>query len=415
MLIPKYWAQDKQFFESKTAGSNVKKQATIKRYGWSDISQAKALSHAKKRVIDAHNRWLAGEDVVRRERDEQYNESNGIPIREQIIAEHDFPKSRLSESGFPDKNLAITQLIVTRNRYGAQVANVNNIAIIDVDNAELLYYSYPNSYDSQGLITALPANQSQRSTKVIVWSFVIVSALIASTIAWLQLSWLWLVALMLVATAFLWRKASKQEQAHKQKRDTDLASLLPFITDLIQKRVASHPNEQFRLYETPAGFRIIATHHTVLPNDTIVAEWFEYFHADANYVRLCRAQQCFRARLTAKPWRMNEVNENQLDKQIPANNFWFTDTSLDDDSFDNMIDEMDDEQYADFEKQQAKLAARQQWIADYDSFAQGYRACRYIKHFSGQGNNNRAVPKAIDEFIKWHDGACQIDKGLPMA
>ena len=93
MLIPKYWAQHKQRFESLETSSNPSKQATIKRYGWSDISQMEALSHAKLRVNEAHHRWLAGEDILRRERREEYNEGNSIPIREEIIYEHDFPKN----------------------------------------------------------------------------------------------------------------------------------------------------------------------------------------------------------------------------------------------------------------------------------------------------------------------------------
>ncbi len=186
------------------------------------------------------------------------------------------------------------------------------------------------------------------------------------------------------------------------------------MTDLIEKRVTSHPNEQFRLYETPAGFRLIAVHDLVVPSEKVVAEWFEYFYADSNYARLCQAQQCFRARLTAKPWRMNEVTDNKLDKQIPAKIFWFIDTHLDDASLDERLDAMDEEQYDDFEKQQAELVARQQWIESYDNFAKNYRACRYVRSFGNQQDNNRSAIKAIDEFIAWHDDACQVDKDLPM-
>ena len=254
--------------------------------------------------------------------------------------------------------------------------------------------------------------QSPLSIKVQVWGFVITSIIIASVIAWQALSWAWLIVFMVAGTAFVWWQASKieqaQHQANKQKREAQLAKLLPFMTDLIQKRIIRHPNEQFRLYETPAGFRIIATHDTILPSDDIIAEWFAYFHADANYARLCQSQQCFRARLTAKPWRMSEVTEHKLDKQIPANHFWFA-KDLDDAD----VDEMDEEQYDDFEKQQVDLAARQQWVADYDTFAKGYRVCRYIKSFDGRDSNPTQV--AINEFIQWHDGACQADRDLPLA
>jgi len=343
MLIPKYWAQYKQRFESQITVDNVpniSKQATIKRYGWSDGSQAEALTHAKARVDEAHNRWLAGEDIIRRERREQYNENNGIPIREEIIFERFLPEPKPSS----------TQLIVTRNSYGAQVANVNNIAIIDVDAIDLFRRLYPNDYfidDFMGMwpeknkgikrsdsTSAADTKSSSGSNshkpsaiKFQVWGFVIVSILIASVIAWQSWSWLWLIAVMLIGTAFLWWQAHKKEQAQyladKQKMDADLASLLPFMTDLLQKRVASHPNECFRLYETPAGFRIMATHNIVLPSDDVVAEWFEYFYADTNYARLCQSQQCFRARVTAKPWRMTEVIEQHtLDNNIPSKDFF---------------------------------------------------------------------------------------------
>ncbi|MGE6359584.1 hypothetical protein [Psychrobacter glacincola] len=397
MLIPKYWAQHKQRFESLETSSNPSKQATIKRYGWSDISQMEALSHAKSRVNEAHNRWLAGEDILRRERKEEYNEGNSIPIREKIIDEHDFPKNELSNN-----SAAVTKLIVTRNSYGAQVANVDNIAIIDVDNDDLLHRIYPDDYNHHGFMPAFLVNQSNPASKIKIWFFVVVFILIASVIAWLGLPWLWLLVVMFGATAYLWQQASVKDKARAQKYADDAASLLPYMTDLIQRRVVAHPAEQFRLYETPAGFRIIATHDTVLPKDGVVTEWFEYFHADVNYVRLCQAQQCFRARITAKPWRMSEVENNKLAKDIPAKDFWF--------------DFEDTEVERSIEQRQDALKARKQWLADYDKYAKNYRACHYVESMAGkEAANNSKVQASIDDFVQWHDRACQVDKALPMA
>ncbi|WP_367111720.1 hypothetical protein [uncultured Psychrobacter sp.] len=392
MLIPKYWAQHKQQFRSLATADNLPKQATIKRYGWSDISRRDALEHAKGRVAEAHKRWLVGEDILRRERKEEYNEGNGIPIREQIFAEQTFPQNA---------SVSITQVIVTRNSYGAQVANVDNIAIIDVDNAELLHHLYSDHYDRHGFIITA-ANQNQPITKGLVWSFVIIFALIASIIAWQSWSWLWLIVVMVAATAFLWQKASKEEQARQQKIDADLASLLSFMTDLMQKRIGNYPDEAFRLYKTPAGFRIIAIHDTVLPSDRLIAEWFEYFHADANYVRLCQSQQCFRARLTSKPWRMTEVTEtNKLSKNIPTKDFWSM-----------PIDDVDSEEN---ELRYAELEAREKWLADYDKFAKGYKACRYVESFDGREvSDSKPAPDAIGEFVDWHDRVCRVDKDLPL-
>lgn len=399
MLIPKYWAQYKQRFELRETPNKSARQATIKRYGWSDVGQADALIHAKARVNEAHKHWLAGEDILRRERREEYNTGNGIPIREQIISEHSFP-----ESGLPNNNAVATQLIVTRNSYGAQVANVDNIAIIDVDNDDLLRHNYPDDYNHHGFMPAFLVNQSNPTSKIKIWFFVFVFIVIASVIAWLGLSWLWLLAVMFGVTAYLWQQASARDKARTQKYADYAASLLPYMTDLIEKRVASHPAEGFRLYQTPAGFRIIATHDVVLPSDNVVEEWFAYFHADANYVRLCQIQQCFRARLTAKPWRMSEVEDNNLAKDIPAKDFWF--------GFENTDVE------SSVEQRQDALTARKQWIVDYDRFAQGYRACHYIesiagKEFAREGGSLAATH--IDEFIQWHDKACQVNKALPMA
>ena len=397
MLIPKYWAQHKQRFESLETSSNPSKQATIKRYGWSDVSQMEALSHAKARVDDAHERWLAGEDILRRERREEYNEGNSIPIREQIVSEHSFPKT-----GYSNNSATATQLIVTRNSYGAKVANVDNIAIIDVDNDDLLRHIYPDDYDHHGFMPAFLINQSNPTTKIKVWAFVVVFIIIASVIAWLGLSWLWLLAVMIGATVYLWQQASVKDKARAQKYADDAASLLPYMTDLIKNRITNHPNESFRLYQTPAGFRIIATHDVVLPSDRLVAEWFAYFHADTNYVRLCQVQQCFRARLTAKPWRMNEVEDNSLTKDIPAKDFWF--------------DFEDTEVERSIEQRQDALKARKQWMADYDKYAKNYRACHYVESMAGKEvANNSKVQASIDDFVQWHDRACQVNKALPMA
>ena len=271
MLIPKYWAQHKQRFELLETSSKPSKQAAIKRYGWSDVSQSEALSHAKSRVSEAHHRWLAGEDILRRERREEYNEGNGIPIREQIVSEHSFP-----ETGYSNNSATATQLIVTRNSYGAQVANVDNIAIIDVDNDDLLRHNYPDDYNHHGFMPAFLVNQSNPASKIKIWFFVVVFILIASVIAWLGLSWLWLLVVMFGATAYLWQQASARDKTRAQKYADDAASLLPYMTDLIKNRITNHPNESFRLYQTPAGFRIIATHDVVLPSDRLVAEWFAY-------------------------------------------------------------------------------------------------------------------------------------------
>jgi len=90
-----------------------------------------------------------------------------------------------------------------------------------------------------------------------------------------------------------------------------------------------------------------------------------------------------------------------LAKDIPAKEFWFADDISQHDS--------------DNELQQTDLTARKQWIADYEGFAKGYRACRYVETFSGRNSNNHSAQTAVDEFIQWHDSVCQVEKELVMA
>jgi hypothetical protein len=462
MLIPKYWAVYQQRFDKVDAKTQNKRQATIKRYGWSDISHAEALNHAQSRVAEAHKRWLAGDDILRRERVEEYNETNAIPIREQIILEQKFPE------GAKQNKSDTTQLIVTRNSYGAQVANVNNIAIIDVDNIDLLRLYYPEVYANKrdsffddgvaewpqdiDLAQVEPkaveslhhtgpagitktkswsgdksaasvksrlaksqvekphslntATENTRSMKPLVWVFVIASIALAGVITWYDLSWGWLIAFMVGMTVLLWQQAQKieqtQNQAEQEQWHDHLTELVGHMRQRINERLASHPHERFRLYQTPAGFRIIATHSTVTPSDTVVKDWLEHFHADSNYARLCQAQQCFRARLTAKPWRMVEiVEQNKLDKTLPHRNIWLVETET---------------------QRKNEAVEREEWAQKYDEFAKGYKACRYLETLGGRGgvNNNAdslnsaAKQKAIEGFVRWHDAVCQVASQLPM-
>ena len=456
MLIPKYWAVYQQRFDKVDAMTQNKRQATIKRYGWSNISHTEALTHAKERVTEAHKRWLAGDDILRRERVEEYNQTNAIPIREQILLEQTFP-----EGAKQNKDDA-TQLIVTRNSYGAQVANVNNIAIIDVDNIDLLRLYFPDVYTNTGdgffdeglaewpqdidlaqvapkavasspqagpagmslagsssadsktqswsgdkSAANTPATAIGPSMKPLVWVFVIASMVLAGVIAFYGWSWGWLIAFMVGMTVILWQQAQKidqlQNQAKQQQLHDHLIKIMGHMRQRINERLTSHPHERFRLYQTPAGFRIIATHSTVAPNDRVVKDWLEHFHADSNYARLCQAQQCFRARLTAKPWRMVEIiDQHKIDKTLPHRNIWLLETET---------------------QSKNEAVEREEWAQKYDEFAKGYKACRYLETLGGRGTANdtmsntsnlSAEQKAIEGFVRWHDTACRVDSQLPM-
>lgn len=58
-----------------------------------------------------------------------------------------------------------------------------------------------------------------------------------------------------------------------------------------------------RIYRTRAGLRILATHGPAEPASDATHAVMESLGSDPLYMRLCRLQESFRARLTPKPWR----------------------------------------------------------------------------------------------------------------
>ena len=59
----------------------------------------------------------------------------------------------------------------------------------------------------------------------------------------------------------------------------------------------------FRVYRTFNGFRIMVANRQISPESSLSQELLSRFRSDPLYVRMCKNQQCFRARLTPKAWR----------------------------------------------------------------------------------------------------------------
>ena len=71
----------------------------------------------------------------------------------------------------------------------------------------------------------------------------------------------------------------------------------------IEKWVSRNPGWGMRVYRTKAGLRCIATHDLFDPEDSYTQKILKELESDPLYITLCRAQKCFRARLTPKHWR----------------------------------------------------------------------------------------------------------------
>ncbi|WP_064608896.1 hypothetical protein [Photobacterium sp. J15] len=72
----------------------------------------------------------------------------------------------------------------------------------------------------------------------------------------------------------------------------------------IERYQENHPDLSFKVYETHSGLRFIVTNRTFSPEDSVVREMFTDLNVDPLYMRLCQQQECFRARLSPKPWRV---------------------------------------------------------------------------------------------------------------
>ena len=68
--------------------------------------------------------------------------------------------------------------------------------------------------------------------------------------------------------------------------------------------LARHGDWGVHVHRTFAGYRVLVSGSGARPDDPAATELLEALGSDALYVRLCRAQHSFRARLSPKPWRL---------------------------------------------------------------------------------------------------------------
>lgn len=326
MIVPEYWAEARQRVRHQG------RQVTVRRFGWSDESQQAAQAHAQERTTAALEAILSGKDLPRRELRSNYG-IHGVPIREQIVERHG-------------------DVVVTRNSYGALCLNTPDVLFADMD-----FEARPS-----GCVLPLAAG-------LLTW----LAGFAAGTASW---GWKPGVAsafaLLLVVNAMVlaWRRRGFDRGGGAEAR----------ALSRVEAFASRNPGWHLRLYRTPAGLRVLAMHRTFEPRDEEVARLFDALHADGLYSIMCKAQNCFRARLTAKPWRIG------VKKRIrPPVAAW--------------------------SREQAGLPERLAWIAGYERKATGFAACRYLKAL---GDESRVDARAA--FVRdLHDRLARADEVLPLA
>jgi hypothetical protein len=326
MIVPTFWA------EARERHRDGRRQVTVRRFGWSDASEADAQAMAQARASEALQRLLAGEPLARRERKLAYNGATGVPIREEVLSRHG-------------------EEVVTRNAYGAHCLNSPRALFADID---------------------LAPPRRARHGRVVFG----VLATICVGIGLALHRWGLAGGLLLAAAALSGAVASAIERA--------VVALRGGARHLARQRIlahlARHPDWALRLYETPAGLRLLATHRPFAPDAPDVREFFDAVGADPVYVRMCLNQHCFRARLTGKPWRMGIAGHMR-----PRPGIWPVDPS--------------------------RRPVRDAWVRRYEAVAPGYAACRFVESL-GAGTVHLDLRAVVD----LHDRACQASKtALPLA
>ena len=326
MIVPEYWAEAREQVRDK--GRSI----TVRRYGWSDESPEAAQAHAQVRVREALDAILSGQPLPRRELRTNYGLA-GVPIREQIVARHG-------------------DVVITRNSYGALCLNTPEVLFADVD--------------------------LERRPSGCVLPIAMVLAVVAAGFAVGSLIWHWQVGVVLAIAALV---AVNQLQVWRQRVEFDRdGGAIARATRRVEAFSKAHPDWHLRLYRTPAGLRVLAMHRTFDPREDDATALFKALNADRLYSVMCKVQHCFRARLTAKPWRIGIK-----DRIRPPVAAWSA--------------------------EQAMLPGRLSWIARYEEGAKKYAACRYLRSL---GDTARVDAKA-EQVRALHDDMSGAESSLQLA
>lgn len=325
MIVPEFWAEGR--VQHKVPG----RQVTVRRFGWSDTSAEEAQAMADARAEEALQLILAGGKLKRREPKVPYKGADGTPIREEILSKHG-------------------DIVITRNIYGARCLNTPDVLFVDVDYLE----------------------------ETPLWFFILCIISAFGYVVWHAVStgsFGWLAAGFFIATLVGFWLALLLFMTCLKLRGGPSAVALRRIRGF----AARHPDWNLRLYQTPAGFRLLAMHSPFAPNSPEVATSFKELGTDPVYVRMCQRQNCFRARLGPKPWRMG-----MKQKIKPRPGVWPV--------------------------RPEHLPQRQEWIDLYETKAQAFASCRFIQTF-GKGGTHPAAERVRE----LHDEFSRTNSGLPLA
>jgi hypothetical protein len=317
MIVPQYWS------ESKTKKIIDGRQFTLKRFGWSDISEQDAKDHSESRLNEAVKTLEKEGDVRRIDHKTSYNGAEGIPIREEVISKYQ-------------------DVVISRNSYGALCLNTPDVLFADID------FEYDASF----------------KTKVTAFILLLVCA---SVIALFFHSWMVLLFNIFIAAIFTSTIADVIQRVILSLNSGPEKKALERI-----KKVSKENSElHIRLYRTPMGYRILLMNDTYCPTSNAAINLLETLKSDKIYILMCKNQNCFRARVSPKPWRIG------VDRLKPRPRVWPI--------------------------KPERLAERISWVDIYEKKAKNYSSCHYLLHLGSDKVDDKA------ELVRQiHDDMCKV-------
>jgi len=144
----------------------------------------------------------------------------------------------------------------------------------------------------------------------------------------------------------------------------------------IQEWSDAQPTRGLRIYRTFNGYRLLLTDSLFDPTSLETQQVLESLESDKLYLKLCRAQESFRARLSPKPWR--------IDMKNPPCRFPYEESE--------------------------KHLKHHDWLKKYEICSNDYAICRLV---AVSGNKN--VHPEVKPIIQLHDRYCQVDIDRPLA
>lgn len=319
MIVPKYWSESK----AKTIANN--RSFTIRRFGWSDVSEEDAKAHADQRLKEALSLLDKTGNVRKTDHKVSYNGGEGIPIREEVVSTHG-------------------DIVISRNSYGALCINTPDVMFADIDLDDR-----PPSYIGVIIFLVFAAASGFAALQLKSWI-----VLAVGIFAWMMLSGM---ISRMINERIIDRKGGLESEALERFRQ---------VSD-------ENPHLHMRIYKTPMGFRILFMEDTHNPSGESTLELLKSLNSDKLYIQMCRNQQCFRARVSPKPWRIG------VDRLRPRPGVWPIKSE--------------------------HLKERSSWIKNYDEKSKAYSACSFVTKLGSDVINPKAenVRKLHDDMCRAHD------------